>query len=222
MCAALVCLLAAVTLVEHFAPTGLSFDQQLLSWLGSVGESPPRGRMAPASAVEFLMLGGALLALDARRVAKFAELLTVVPLLVGLLALTGDVLSFQLAPERGNVRRSPFPAVTTFLLLAVGILHARPERGWMAVIMSDRLGGVLARLLLPIALLVPFLLGMFRVVAPKFGLDGAGLGLPIYVLANMIVLMVFVVWYAAALNRLDTTRSRSEERYRAAVQTALD
>jgi PAS domain S-box-containing protein len=218
--AAAVCLLSAVSLLEQLTPTGRQLDQVLLAGVEWVTGSPLRGRMSFASALTFLLLGGALLTLDVRRGAMLAELLAVVPVFVGLLALTGDAFSISMAAEGRTARRSSFPAVTSFLALAAGILHARPDRGWMAVITSRRQGGVFARRLLPIAVMIPFALGALRLLSAELGGPAAVLGLMFYVLANMVALSVFVVWYGAALNRADARRSAAEDELRAAEESA--
>ncbi len=94
----------------------------------------------------------------------------------------------------------------------------------MAVITSERLGGILARRLLPIAVLVPFTIGVLRLLGDEGGVEGT-IGVQFHVLANMIALSVFVVWYAAALNRLDARRSHTEselERERTLLRTVID
>ena len=60
-----------------------------------------------------------------------------------------------------------------FLVLGAGILCARPDRGVVSVIAGDHAGGVLARALLPAAILVPAALGWLRVVA-----NGRGFSAP--------------------------------------------
>ena len=54
------------------------------------------------------------------------------------------------------------PTALGFLALSTGILCARPDRGLMQVVTSDEAGGVLARRLLPAAILIPAGLGWLR------------------------------------------------------------
>ena len=221
----LVIALAGVTLLEWLAPTGKQFDRFWLVAIEAATGTAWSGSMSVVSAVLFVLLGGSLLLLDWRRRARVAEMLAAVPVFVCLVALTGGAFSFTPAAEHADPRPSPFPAVTTFLALAIGILHARPNRGWMAVITSDRLGGVLARRLLPIAILLPFFLAMLRLVSTDLTNGGAVFGLMLYVLANMLALTVFVIWYASALNRVDVERTRVQrelEHERTVLRTLID
>ena len=59
----------------------------------------------------------------------------------------------------------------------------------------------------------------------RAGAVEAIVGMALYVLANMVVLSAFVMWYATALNRLDARQTRAEEhleRERTLLRALLD
>ena len=63
-----------------------------------------------------------------------------------------------------------------FAILSVGILCARPDRGLMAVVSSTGAGGVMARRLLPAAILIPAVVGLGELARPAAGASRPGDG----------------------------------------------
>ena len=119
----------------------------------------------------------------------------------------------------GNTSYIPIASMT-FVVLSAGVLCARPERGLMAVVTSGNVGGVVARLLLPAAILVPLVLGWFRLKGQQIGLYGTETGVSLITVANMFVVAALVWWSARLLYRIDGERKRAEEEMRAARERA--
>jgi signal transduction histidine kinase len=108
----------------------------------------------------------------------------------------------------------------TFVVLSVGLLSARPRGGLMAVVTSRNLGGVVARRLLPAAILVPLALGWLRLRGEQVGLYGTELGVSLITFANMAVIAALVWWSARLIYRIDRERRRAGEEMRAARERA--
>src|SRR5215212_5071318 len=90
----------------------------------------------------------------------------------------------------------------------------------MAVVTSRNVGGVVARRLLPAAILVPLVLGWFRLRGQQVGLYGTELGVSLITVANMFVIAALVWWSARLLHRIDGERKLAEEEMRAARERA--
>ncbi|MBA2712614.1 MAG: hypothetical protein H0U55_03545 [Rubrobacteraceae bacterium] len=121
------------------------FSQRLASEASSTGFP---NRMAPDTALDFVLIGVSLLYLDdltrrGRRVSRYAALAVVV---LSVLALAGYL--YGVANLYGSTSYIPIAAMT-LLVLSAGVLCARPGRGLMAVVTSRNLGGVVARRLRP-------------------------------------------------------------------------
>ncbi len=101
-------------------------------------------------------------------------------------------------------------ASALFLVLSVGLLCARPDRGNMALATSRTTGGLIVRRLMPVALLlVPFGFWL-RLEAERSGLYGPDYGVALMALAN-VILLGGVAWFGALyLDRLDARRRRAE------------
>ena len=99
-----------------------------------------------------------------------------------------------------------------FAILSVGILCARPDRGMMAVVSSTGAGGVMARRLLPAAILIPAVVGWVSWLAQQEGISDQVMGMSLFVLANIVLFTALIWWNAASLDRMDRERRRAERR----------
>jgi len=99
-----------------------------------------------------------------------------------------------------------------FGLWCLGALAARPDRGVMQMITSPTAGGAMARRLLPMALLVPAMLGALRLLGEKAGYFETESGVSIFALAGMTVFAALIWWTAKLLFRTDLERIRTERR----------
>src|SRR4029078_11022653 len=83
--------------------------------------------------------------------------------------------------------------------------------GLMAIIASPAAGGVMARRLLPLTILIPAVVGGIRWYAQQHGIFEELAGLSLFVLTNIIVFAVFIWWNAASLNRSDAELQKAKE-----------
>jgi signal transduction histidine kinase/DNA-binding response OmpR family regulator len=176
-------------------------------------------RMAFDTALDFVLIGGALLFLDRRTRGGLwvSQYLALAVFVFSILAFAGYV--YGVANLYGNTSYIPIAAMT-FVVLSAGILCARPERGLMVIVTSRNMGGVMSRRLLPAAILVPLVLGWFRLRGQQVGLYGTELGVSLFTVANMFVVAALVWWSARLLYRIDGERKLAEEEMRAARERA--
>jgi signal transduction histidine kinase/DNA-binding response OmpR family regulator len=111
------------------------------------------------------------------------------------------------------------PTAFGFLTLGFGTLCARPGHGWIQVMASDEAGGVLARRLLPAAIVIPAGLGWLRAVAEQRGVVGTAVSLAVVVVLT-IFLFASIIWITArTLNRAERKRKAGERRLAAQYAT---
>jgi signal transduction histidine kinase len=177
-------------------------------------------RMAPNTALNFFLLGCALLLLDRQTGRSFwlAQLLILVSLAASLLAIVGY--AYGVTSFYGVTSYIPMALHTalTFVVLSAGLLCLRPDRGLMTIVTSDSAGGVVVRRLLPAAILVQIAVGWLRLTGQQAGLYGTELGVALMVVSNTVVFSVLIAWSASLLHRSDTERRRAEEELRQAYQ----
>ncbi|HEY0369525.1 MAG TPA: ATP-binding protein [Chthoniobacterales bacterium] len=210
--AATVVTIGAVKLVAIHSPWQLPIDQWLFSaQLDDGGE--PHSRIAIRTALSFVFAGAALLLIDlhTRRGHRPAEFLAVIVTVIGALALFGYSYGLFVYYKAPDFVPMSFPGAIAFVVLAAGILLARPDRGGMALVTSDTSGGLLARLLLPLSLLLPILLGALRIGGENAGWYSTRIGVALFATVFIILFVGAVWWTSRALFRAEMQRRQAEE-----------
>ncbi|MBI4557546.1 MAG: hypothetical protein HY706_08185 [Candidatus Hydrogenedentes bacterium] len=164
--------------------------------------------MAIHTALSFAMVGIALRVMDVEtsRGVRLAQVLALLGAFVPFLILVTYVYDIQFPGAVNYTTSMALHTAITFLLLCAGILLARPRQGLIREILSERVGGVVARWMLPTTMVALFVLGWLRLEGQAIGLYGTEVGLSVMVVSNIAVLS-FVVWrMARALNRADEKR----------------
>ncbi len=177
--------------------------------------------MAPVTGFDFVLLGVGLLLFNVEIQRRFwpAQLLSVTAALLGLIEILGYVYGAPSLAGSSDQTRMPLHAAVGFLLLALGILCSRPDRGLMAIFNSDSAGGEMARRLLPAVVLIPAFLGALRLWLRRAGfLQDVETEVAALMVATMFVFGV-LIWfnaqwlYRADLKRRDAEKAFSQERY---------
>jgi signal transduction histidine kinase len=212
-----------LSLLQHVSSWSPGIDQLLVHDAEGIVAGAPSGRMSPIAALNFVLLGAALLLLDARTPGGRAlpPLLVAPAALLALLALVGHLhgTSFFQGISRHAAMR--LPVTLQFLLLCGAIVAARPDRGPLVLLGSDSAGGVLARRLLWVALLTPLVLGGAAVMGRRAGLYDADFGSALIVSGSVLTLGAAVAWSAWVLHRNDEDRLASRV-HALAAQEALE
>lgn len=208
ICAAILILLATGTASQDLFGWNLGVDELLFD------EPPPaRGtgalnRMAPNAAVAFVLVGTALL-LQSRRErwsARVSQWLAITVAVVSYLAIVGYLYGASGLYWIGRTTAMASTTAFSLLLLSVGILCSRPHAGLVTLLLSQHLGGQLARRLIPAAVLVPTVLGQVRVIGQDAGLYDTQFGTAALISATVLLFGSLSWWTAEALDRLDAQR----------------
>ena len=96
------------------------------------------------------------------------------------------------------------------LVLSLGLLCARTERGLAALLASSTAGGVLTRRLLPAAVIIPIVIGALGWRAFSAGLYSEWSVVSLMIIAMMTLLAGFAIWNGYIVNRGDVERRRAE------------
>lgn len=136
--AAAVALIALLRLGGYLFGSEVGIDQVLFRERLADAVAGRPSRMAPNTALCFLLIGAALLLLDVEtlRRRRPAQLLSLAAALVALLALLGYAYSAASLIDAASVIPMAFNTAAAFLVLSAGVLAARPGRGLLAALAS--------------------------------------------------------------------------------------
>lgn len=204
-----VVMLGLLTLFEYGSGRDLGIDQ----WLfreppAAIGTLAPN-RMAPTSALCFLLLGSALW-LGARQTTHFRGL-TLLASSAFLLTNSAALIYLYNTQELSGIEQAIQLAVHTivaFYLLSLGILCARPRNGIVALLRRRDSGGAIARRALPVTLLLPMLIGGLTLAGEDMHLYHPDFGVALVALAYVVILSGLVLLGAGFLSQNQTERER--------------
>lgn len=205
-------LTASTTL--HEALRGGAFSSSLALLDGISNAFLSTGPLAFAPAASLLIISLALAALQVRRWSTAGQ---VAVLSVGMLCLfnaVGYLYGIDTAAGAMLPLWMAMPTAIALLLLCVGVLFAKADRGAMRVITSAAPGGLMARRLLPAAVIIPAVLGWLRWQGQLRGYYDAPFGLTILVSSTIVVFSVLIWSSASLLNALDAERTDAEQQRR--------
>lgn len=197
-----VALVGTLTLVEYISKSNFGIDELLF---GDPYSRIDPGRMSQITSVGFTLMGPALALMTSRssRARTLARWLSAVVGCLGFIAILGysyDTQAlYQVRPYSSVALHTAFG----FVVAAIGVQCANPAEGLISHVHADTAGGTMLRQLLPVALLVPYLLGFIAWLAHKrFGWE-MGFSLALVVAATMLCLIVIMLISARRLERED-------------------
>lgn len=228
----IVALVGLLTFCEYLFGWNAGIDQILFREDAGAVLTVSPGRMAFSTAFNFTMIGIALIILDAQNKRGYwpSQTLLVVSGTISFLAFIGylyGVKSFYFGV--GRYTAMALHTTALFIFVSAGILFARPRRGLISFFISDTISGMIVRRLLPVAVLIPLLLGRFKLGAERVGLMTNEFGGSFVATANAIFIAVYIFWLVRVVNRVVISRDIAqresinlEERYRALFQETTD
>jgi PAS domain S-box-containing protein len=222
ICSGLAAIAGVLTLSEYLFALDLKIDSLLFQTaVLAEANNSLGGRMAGATALTFALLGIALMLRDARpgMARLLSEIFSLATMLVGMVALIGYAYGVESLYNFYAYRSMAVHSAILFFVLGLGALFARPKRGLVAAITSDHSGGLMARRVLPLAVLLPFLLGWLKLTGQRAGLYGTEFGLAIFATSNITIFAVIIWLSARSLNRIDSKRRSAAEQLRSSEES---
>lgn len=191
---------------------GYSFQIDQWMFHSSLGDN----RMAPNTALCFLLIGASLAGLEqvTRRGFWPAQIAALVVATISLMSLIGYSYGATSLYQMASYVPMALNTAAAFGVLASGILVSRTDRGVMAVVLDAGPGGMMARKLLPAAVIIPWLLGWLRIVGERRAYYDTEFGAALMIAVTALMFVVVVARIAAALNGADRRRQVAERRIR--------
>ena len=212
-------LIGLLTLGEYISGRNFGIDELIFKDLATSGVLYP-GRMSFMSALNFTMMGMALLLFDSDNERRYnlAQSLTLVAGIIAYVALAGYLFDVDSLYRVGVFAPMAVYTSFSFILLFVGMVCAYPEDGWVGNIIADTLGGDLLRRLLPVAFVAPILLGWLGLQGQLAGYYKTAFGTTLLAVVITLFLSVIIWFNSKGLTRVDMDRRQAEQNLRASEE----
>ncbi len=203
--------LGAATLLEYICSIDFGIDQLIFSEApGAVATTFPN-RMAPQSALNFVLKGLSLLLLDwetrkGRRPSQYIALFTAIAPIQAFISYSYGIDSFGSIGAHTVAAQMAAHTALAWILLSLGTLFVRPHSGFMRIVTSDTYAGYSARRLLTATFVVPVAAGWVVSMGSARSFYDASFGFAIMVL-SVIFWFGYMVWKnAVGLESLEKDR----------------
>ena len=210
--AVVVAVLGWLSVLQYLLDISLGIDNFLIQEpLGPLSGQYP-GRMGAITAVGFLCLGGALFGLRPGGWRWAPRSLLAV--LAGLLGVMG-IHNILVDPLVAHVGTASHTALA-FLLMGFGVLFARPQEGFMRLVTSPGTSGALARQLLPMAIVVPWLLTVLSKLGERYGSFNPVVWTSLMVVLRIVAICAIIYWALRSAQSMEAAREVAEHGVRRA------
>jgi len=220
----IVALLGALTLGEYILGRDFGIDELLFRDAPGAVQTPYPGRMSPLSALDFLLSGLALgwLRAETRDGHRPAEFLALAAASIAAMAVIGYLYSVATLYRLVSYTGMAVHTALAFSLMSAGILTAWPERGLMALSLSQGGGGKLVRHLLPVTLLSLLALNWLITAGGRHGMYEPALVVPLGLMASLVITTLLIWSHAKVQQRTEQELRDSEARYRGLAELSPD
>jgi len=219
--AGLAVVLPFATLLEYLLGIDLGIDQWLMA------DSSPRvlypGRMAPQSAVAFLLLatGLSFALLPGRRAAAASQVLTLCALSIAVVALLSHLLGLVDSREQSFNRVMTIGTTLGLAAAALGAFLVRPREGLAAIVTHPATSGNVVRLMLGAVWVATPLIAFLRLDGQNRGWYGTESGLAFFALSQLVLLTTIILVAGHILARVDEKRRTAERGQQRLLQDLL-
>lgn len=213
LCTAVCFMIAAATLAEYSFGFDLGIDQLIYKDLDHFGRMYPPGRLAPVTAVSFVLttLGIAAIWLQRRPRYRLGQVCFLITGLISFQALTSYILGVQTSFGIAAHTRIAVHTASALILLNFGFLLLSSPHGYMRVVLARTDAGRMTRHLLTATIFVPPFFNWMVQVAEGREILEHDFGVLIRVVGS-VVFLTTTVWLNA--ERLHVSERRRRRAYR--------
>lgn len=225
--------IALLTICQYVLGWNLGIDELIFSERVSSATSHP-GRMGVNTAVNFGLTGAALWLLNRQErqpprpqrvrvdTIAIAQSLALIVGAIALQAVVGYAYNVRMFYQFSSLTTSmALHTALGFVVLAVGMLALRSDRGWMRSLTADLLGGDIARRFIPTAIVLPVVVGWLILQGVNAKLYDPNFALSLMSMSLVAISLGLIAKNAGIINCIDYDRIRSsEERLKLALQGA--
>lgn len=210
--AIIVFVIGLLTLSQYVTGVNIGLDELFFKEPpGAIGTASPN-RMAPNSAILFLLCGLALLLIDKKiHSIWISHICILLASIIFLPTIIGYAYGIDFIYGVATTTKMAVHTAVAFLFLIIGILVARPLHGFMSVLTREDAGGYLARKLTLTGIIIPLVFGGIILQGYKLNLFDANFRF-LLLIGSCVMVFTFLIWRnALALSSIDRQRKKAEE-----------
>jgi two-component system, sensor histidine kinase PdtaS len=203
----IIVLWGSLTFIEYATGVNLGMNQLLTSIIP--GNAVVLGKSRFLSAVNFVLLGIALLMASYKYKIRWVQILAFASGFIALLGLSAYLYGSSNDYAIDLITQMALLSALIHIFLSVGILCICPDRSYMGRITAQNSGGFMARRLLPASLGSVFILGLLVSIGDHLNLYSDPFGDIFSIIITMAFLATVVIWNAKMLNKMDRKTKES-------------
>jgi hypothetical protein len=202
-----VILIGIVTIVGYSFNLNLGWDQVFFA------NSLSGNRIAPNTALNFILLGMSLITLQSKsknlfRISQFCVLLAG---LVTILAMVGYLYNALSLYDFAQLFPMSLNSALAFSFLCASILLSTPSNSVVRIFIGNSKSNALARYLFGFVLFFPIFVGYFIILGKQAEIYSFETGIALTVVISMIILTTFVWWYTKLLRQDEEIKERNTQ-----------
>lgn len=169
--------------------------------------------MAVITAFTFIIIGLSIYMLTLRiRNIIFPQILSLITLIIALLFGIAFVFNDNEFLETSILKPMESATALSFALIAFSVLRVNKHEGILVDVTSKYQGSEIARVLIPMAIVIPIILSLIRLKSEEIGLYEQPYGIALFTVARIAILVLFIWRIAVIVNRSNkNTLSEIEE-----------
>jgi len=173
-------------------------------------------RMSIIAIFSFILTGTSILFID-NKISKhhFSQYLMILVFFMMYLIILGYIYQTQIY-EAPNTTQPSFYSAITFILIIIGVLCLRPNKGIVELITSERIGGAFGYKILLSIVIIPVIIGGLRLLGELGGLYDLRFGAALMTFAITTLLFIITLESAISIDNMDIKRKRAEEKLKTA------
>lgn len=203
---AVVVCIAAGTLFEYSFRTNIGLDEFFIYDREHAGTSYPPGRLAPATALCFLLFAAALLTLN--RLPALSQSLTLAMFLVAVIGLIGYLYNLPTLYGAAHYTSMAVHTIAGFVLLSFASWTARRDQGWLSWLLAPV--SFRTRQLLAMSVGLPILLGWLSRAGERQGWYNPEFTLALYTVLLIVLTGAVIGWTARRALVIELQRQQAE------------
>jgi signal transduction histidine kinase len=198
------------TLFEYLLGPELGIDQLFFSDVEGIGGNFPPGRLAPITAVCFLLLSAGFVSgkLLRRPLARTAQVLGLVTLVVAFQSFAGYMIGITNLFGSAYYTQMALHTAVAFIMLSGAFLLSLPHRGIFESVFSETASSRMARQMLLAVVLVPMIVRWCAKLGFDHGYYDSDFALLIQVMGSVILMALIVINSSATMLRADRELAR--------------